>query len=54
MDQRADRLKQYVDESIKMHIRSYEKSTAPSFPLHESNIEPPAPSTSAINGSPLT
>jgi hypothetical protein len=32
MDQRGDQLKQYVDESIKMHLRSYEKSTARSFP----------------------
>ena len=31
MDQRGDQLKQYVDEYIKMHLRSYEKSTAPSF-----------------------
>jgi hypothetical protein len=54
MDQRGDQLKQYVDESIKMHLRSYEKSTAPSFPSRESNTEPPAPNTSAINGSPLT
>ena len=53
MDQRGDQLKQYVDESIKMHLRSYEKSTAPSFPSHESNTEPPAPNTSATNGSPL-
>jgi hypothetical protein len=53
MDQRGDRLKQYVDESIKMHIRSYEKSTAPSFPSRECNTEPPAPSTSTTNGSPL-
>jgi hypothetical protein len=54
MDQRGDQLKQYVDESIKMHLRSYEKSTAPSFPSRESNTEPPAPSTLATNGSPLT
>jgi hypothetical protein len=54
MDQRGDQLKQYVDESIKMHLRSYEKSTAPSFPSRESNTEPPAPSASATNGSPLT
>jgi hypothetical protein len=53
MEQRGDPLKQYVDESIKMYIRSYEKSIAPSFPSHESNTEPPAPNTSAINGSPL-
>jgi hypothetical protein len=53
MDQRGDQLEEYVDESIKMHIRSYEKSTAPSFPSHESNTEPPTPSTSATNGSPL-
>jgi hypothetical protein len=53
MDQQGDQLKQYVDESIRMHLRSYEKSTAPSFPSCESNIEPPAPSTSATNGSPL-
>jgi hypothetical protein len=53
MDQRGDQLKQYVDESIKMHIRSYEKSTVPSFQSRESNTEPPAPSTSATNGSPL-
>jgi hypothetical protein len=37
-----------------MHLRSYEKSAAPSFPSRESNTEPPAPNTSAINGSPLT
>jgi hypothetical protein len=36
-----------------MHIRSYEKSIAPSFPSRESNTESPAPSTSATNGSPL-
>jgi hypothetical protein len=54
MDQRGDQLKQYVDESIKMHLRSYEKSAAPSFPSRESNTEPPAPNTSAIIGSPLT
>jgi hypothetical protein len=54
MDQRGDQFKQYVDESIKMHLRSYDKSAAPSFPSRESNTEPPAPSTSAINGSPLT
>jgi hypothetical protein len=54
MDQRGDQLKQYVDESIKIHLRSYEKSNAPSFPSRESNTEPPAPNTSAINGSPLT
>jgi hypothetical protein len=49
-----DHLKQYVDESIKMHLRSYEKSTTPSFPSQESNTEPSAPNTSAINGSPFT
>jgi hypothetical protein len=54
MDQRGDQLKQYVDESIKMHLRAYEKSAAPSFPSRESNSEPPASNTSAINGSPLT
>jgi hypothetical protein len=54
MDQQGDQLKQYVYESIKMHLRSYEKSAAPSFPSQESNTEPPTPSTSAINGSPLT
>jgi hypothetical protein len=54
MDQRGDQLKQYVDESIKMHLRSYEKSTAPSFLSRESNTEPLAPSASATNGSPLT
>ena len=54
MDQRGDQLKQHVDEFIKMHLRSYEKSTVPSFPSRESNTEPPAPSTSATNGSPLT
>jgi hypothetical protein len=54
MDQRGDQLKQYVDESIKMHLRSYEKSAAPIFPSRESNTEPLAPSTSATNGSPLT
>jgi hypothetical protein len=54
IDQRGDQLKQYVDESIKTHILSYEKSTAPSFPSRESNAEPLTPSTSATNGSPLT
>jgi hypothetical protein len=54
MDQRGDQLKQYVGESIKMHLREYEKSAAPSFPSRESNTEPPASNTSAINGSPLT
>jgi hypothetical protein len=54
MDQRGDQLKQYVDESVKMHLRAYEKSVAPSFPSRESNTEPPASNTSAINGSPLT
>jgi hypothetical protein len=54
MDQRGDHLKQYVDESIKMHLRAYEKSAAPSFPSRESNTEPPASNTSTINGSPLT
>jgi hypothetical protein len=54
MDQRGDQLKQYVDESIKMNLRAYEKSAAPSFPSRESNTEPPASNTSAINGSPLT
>ena len=39
MDQRGDQLKQYVDESIKMHLREYEKSAAPSFPSRESNTE---------------
>jgi hypothetical protein len=53
MEQRGDQLKQYLDESIKMYIRSYEKSTTLSFPSHESNTEPPAPNTSATNGSPL-
>jgi hypothetical protein len=53
MEQRGDRLKQYVEESIKMYIRSYEKSTAPSFPSHESNTEPPVPNTLATNESPL-
>jgi hypothetical protein len=53
MEQRGDQLKQYVDESIKMYICSYDKSTAPSFPSHESNTEPPAPNTLATNGSPL-
>jgi hypothetical protein len=53
MEQQGDQLKQYVDESIKMFICSYEKSTTPSFPSHESNTEPPAPNTSATNGSPL-
>jgi hypothetical protein len=37
-----------------MHLRAYEKSVAPRFPSRESNIEPPASNTSAINGSPLT
>jgi hypothetical protein len=37
-----------------MHLREYEKSAAPSFPSRESNTEPPASNTSAINGSPLT
>jgi hypothetical protein len=54
IDQRGDQLKQYVDESIKMHLRSYEKSAAPTFPSRESNTEPPAQSASATNGSPLT
>jgi hypothetical protein len=54
MDQRGDQLEQYVDESIKMHLRAYEKSAASSFPSRESNTEPPASNTSAINGSPLT
>jgi hypothetical protein len=54
MDQQGDQLKQYVDESIKMHLRAYEKSAAPNFPSRESNTEPPASNTSAINGSPLT
>jgi hypothetical protein len=53
MEQREDQLKQYVDKSIKMYIGSYEKSTAPCFSSHESNTEPPAPNTSATNGSPL-
>jgi hypothetical protein len=53
MDQRGDQVKKYVDESIKMNIRSYEKSIAPSFPSHEPNMEPPAPNTSVTNGSPL-
>jgi hypothetical protein len=53
MEQRGDQLKQYVDEPIKMYIRSYEKSTSPSFPSHESNTEPPMPNTSATIGSPL-
>jgi hypothetical protein len=54
MDQQGDQLKQYVDESIKMHPRSYDKSAAPIFPSQESNTEPPVSNTSAINGSPLT
>jgi hypothetical protein len=54
MDQRGDQLKQYVDESIKMHLRAYEKSAAPNFPSRESNTVPPTSNTSAINGSPLT
>jgi hypothetical protein len=54
MDQRGDQLKQYADESVKMHLRAYEKSAAPSIPSRESNTEPPASNTSAINGSPLT
>jgi hypothetical protein len=54
MDQRGDQLKQYVDETVKNHLHSYEKSAAPSFPLRESNTEPPAPNTSATNRSPLT
>jgi hypothetical protein len=54
MDQRGDHLKQYVDESIKMHLRAYEISAAPSFPSRESNTEPPASNTLAINGSPMT
>jgi hypothetical protein len=53
MEQQGELLNQYVDESIKSYIRSYEKSTAPSFPSHESNTEPPAPNTSAASGSPL-
>jgi hypothetical protein len=36
-----------------MYIHSYEKSTAPSFPSHESNTESPAPNKSITNGSPL-
>jgi hypothetical protein len=48
MDQRGDQLKQYVDESIKMHLRAYEKSAAPNFPSRESNTVPPASNTSAI------
>src|SRR5688572_25204006 len=54
MDQRGDQLKRYVDESIKMHLRAYEKSAAPNFPSRESNTVPPTSNTSAINGSPLT
>jgi hypothetical protein len=54
MDQRGNQLKQYVDESVKMHLCAYEKSVAPRFPSRESNTEPPASNTSAINGSPLT
>jgi hypothetical protein len=50
---RGDLLKEYVDESIKGWTRSYEKSTSPSFPSHESNMDPPTPNTSATNGSPL-
>jgi hypothetical protein len=42
------------DLSVKMHLRAYEKSAAPSFPSRESNTEPPVSNTSAINGSPLT
>jgi hypothetical protein len=53
MEQRGDQLKQYVDEFIKMYIRSYEKSIAPSFPSHKSNTETPMPNTLATNGSPL-
>jgi hypothetical protein len=34
-------------------MRSYKKSTAPSFLSHESNAEPLAPNTSTTNGSPL-
>jgi hypothetical protein len=37
-----------------MHLHAHEKSAAPSFPSRESNTEPPASNTSAINGSPLT
>jgi hypothetical protein len=54
MDQRGDQLKQYVDESIKMHLRAYKKPVTPSFPSRESNTEPHASNTSVINGSPLT
>ena len=50
IEQRGNQLKEYIDESIKVRTRSYEKSTAPSFPSHEPNTEPPAPNTSAANG----
>jgi hypothetical protein len=51
IEHRGDLLKEYVDESIKGWTHSYEKSTCPSFPSHESNTEPPAPNTSTTNGS---
>jgi hypothetical protein len=53
MEQQGDQLKQYIDKSIKRYMHSYEKSTTPRFPSRESNTEPPAPNTSATNGSPL-
>jgi hypothetical protein len=54
MDQQGDQLKQYIDESIKMHLHAYKKSAASNFPSRESNTEPPASNTSAIIRSPLT
>jgi hypothetical protein len=53
MEQQGDQLKQYVDRSVKRCMRSYEKSTSPSFPSHESNAEPPMPNIPATYGSPL-
>jgi hypothetical protein len=35
IEQRGDRLKQYIDESVKGWVCSYAKSTTPSFPSHE-------------------
>jgi hypothetical protein len=35
IEQRADQLKQYINESVKGWVCSYAKSTTPSFPSHE-------------------
>jgi hypothetical protein len=51
--ERGELLKEYVNEYIKKWALSYEKPTAPSFPSHESNTEPPMLNTLATNGSPL-